>query len=197
MFAELAKADFAFLVIIDLSAFLLVFLVALFACAFSRRAKRADKKPFLYAVNLFAAITLAVFLIKFDLRQSVAATAVFWGIGFAFYGILCLFKPVKKFSPVPENACYVQPVSASPRPGNEPEIRVAPAVQSGVRLDHAMSIADKLLVKNIGRGDRQELERIKTALTVLKVKGVLSPQEGENLNEMFNTLLKLMAKYDL
>ena len=35
------------------------------------------------------------------------------------------------------------------------------------------------------------------ALTVLKVKGILSAQEGEALNEMFNALLKLMAKYDL
>ena len=40
-------------------------------------------------------------------------------------------------------------------------------------------------------------EKMKTALTVLKVKGVLSPEEGEALNEMFNALLKLMAKYDL
>ena len=72
-----------------------------------------------------------------------------------------------------------------------------PAATSVVRLEHALSIADKLLLKNLGRGDRQELEKIKTALTVLKVKGILSAQEGEALNEMFNALLKLMAKYDL
>ncbi|MGN0805829.1 MAG: hypothetical protein ACI4MC_02215, partial [Candidatus Coproplasma sp.] len=79
----------------------------------------------------------------------------------------------------------------------QPPSASIPAVQSGVRLDHALSIADKLLLKNLGRGDRQELEKIKTALTVLKVKGTLTAQEGENLNETFNTLLKLMAKYDL
>ena len=73
----------------------------------------------------------------------------------------------------------------------------APAAQSVVRLDHALSIADKLLLKTLGRGDRQELEKIKTSLTVLKVKGELTPQDGEALNEMFNALLKLMAKYDL
>ncbi len=198
VFAEFAKADFAFLVIVEGCAFLLIFIISLIACALSQRARAADKKPFLYAVNLFTAITLAVFLSEFGLEQSVAAACIFWGVGFAMYGALCLFKPKEKYQPVPENVAYVQPLSASPRPKNQPEMmRVAPAVQSGVRLDHALSIADKMLVKNIGRGDRQELERIKTALTVLKVKGTLTPQEGEGLNEMFNSLLKLMAKYDL
>ena len=89
-------------------------------------------------------------------------------------------------------------VQEAPRPSPTafawPDVRPA---QSAVRLEHALSIADKLLLKNLGRGDRQELEKMKTALTVLKVKGVLSPEEGEALNEMFNALLKLMAKYDL
>lgn len=196
-FAEFAEADFAFLLLIDVCSFFLVFLVALFACAFSARARESDKKPFLRAVDLFTAITLAIFLCEFGLQQSVLASAVFWAVGFVLYGALCLFRPKEKYSPAAENCGYVRPLSETHRPMNRPAAVAAPAAQSAVRLDHALSIADKLLVKNLGRGDRQELERIKTALTVFKVKGSLSPQEGERLNEMFNTLLKLMAKYDL
>lgn len=195
--AELAKADFSLLVLIISCAFLLIFIIALFACALSQRVRSADKKPFLYAVNLFTAITLAVFLGEFTFEQSLAAACAFWGVGFVLYGVLCLFKPKEKYLPATDSVAFVQSVPSSSRPKIQTPIGVPPAVQGGVRLDHAMSIADKLLVKNIGRGDRQELEKMKTALTVLKVKGTLTPQEGESLNEMFNSLLKLMAKYDL
>ncbi|MDE7076763.1 MAG: hypothetical protein K2O62_05530, partial [Clostridia bacterium] len=116
------------------------------------------------------------------------------------YGALSLFKARKKRAPAAEGTPVQAAVIASGRQVRQPQsapVTDAPAAQSGVRLEHALSIADKLLLKNLGRGDRQELEKIKIALTVLKVKGVLSPQEGESLNEMFNALLKLMAKYDL
>lgn len=198
LLGQLDKANFPLLAILDFSAFGVVFLAALLGCIFSQKVRAHDKRPFLYIVNLFTALTLAVFLTGFTLGQAVAVAAVFWCAGYLFYGVLCLFKV--KTAPTVENVPLAR-VSAMTEPPRRPPVRPAPEPvnpsASVVRLEHALSIADKLLLKNLGKGDRQELEKIKTSLTVLKVKGILSPQEGETLNDMFNALLKLMAKYDL
>lgn len=197
---QFAEANFALLAIIDLSAFGIVVFAALLGCIFSKRLRSHDKRAFMWAVNAFTAVTLAVFLTGFTVEKSVAAAASVWLVGYVAYGALALLKVKGK-----DNAERAQPsvtnLSVSqvrpPRPVQQPQVAPPPAVNSVVRLEHALSISDKLLLKNLGRGDRQELEKIKTALTVLKIKGVLSPHEGEALNDMFNALLKLMAKYDL
>ncbi|MGN1104785.1 MAG: hypothetical protein ACI4QI_07950 [Candidatus Coproplasma sp.] len=194
VFEEFAKVDFTLLFLIDMGAFAFVSLVAIAACAFSQRVRGLRKRPYIYLVDMFAAITLVVFLTRYTLTQSVAVAAIFRCVGVVIYGILRLFKPREKMT-YETGGVSIQSTPRSAMPERPPES--IPAVQSGVRLDHALSITDKLLVKNLGRGDRQELEKIKTALTILKVKGTLTAQEGENLNETFNTLLKLMAKYDL
>ena len=199
---QFSGANFALLAIIDLSAFGVVTLAALLGCIFSKRLRAHDKHAFMWLVNAFAAVTLAVFLTEFTLAKSVAAAVAVWLVGFAVYGVLKTFKVKNKVqgnsvqAPV-SNVSVMQSQSRPPRPAQTAQVTPQPAVNSVVRLEHALTIADKLLMKNLGRGDRQELEKIKTALTVLKVKGVLSAQEGEALNEMFNALLKLMAKYDL
>lgn len=199
--SQFTSANFALLAIIDFSAFAAVFACALLGCILSPKIRAHDKRAFLCAVNAFTAITLAVFLIKFTLAQSLAVAALFWVLGYALYGALCLFKvkEVRVPQPVPAAAnVFVAPANRPVRPQSAPaQSQPNPAAANGVRLEHALSIADKLLLKNLGRGDRQELEKIKTALTVLKVKGLLTPQDGGALNEMFNALLKLMAKYDL
>ena len=51
---------------------------------------------------------------------------------------------------------------------------------------------DKISPKNLV----QEAERIKSTLAFLKAKPDLTPADNDLLNEKFNTLLKLMAKYD-
>lgn len=194
VFEEFARADFALLLLIDVGAFAFISVVAVFACIFSQRVRSTNKRPFLYLVDMFTALTLIVFLIRYTLPQAVAAAAVFRCIGIVIYGILRLFKPKERVI-FEASGDTIQSTVHSPMAERPPAS--LPMVQPGVRLDHALSIADKLLVKNLGRGDRQELEKIKTSLTILKVKGTLTPQEGESLNETFNTLLKLMAKYDL
>ncbi|MDE7087897.1 MAG: hypothetical protein K2O67_06870 [Clostridia bacterium] len=196
LLSQFEGANFALLVLIDACAFGAVFLLTLIGCIFSQKIRRQDKRPYLSAVNAFTAVTLAIFLIRFTLAQSIAATAVFWCVGYLTYGFLRLFRPktVRAVQQVPAETVSVIPAARPSRPAaQQPQ---TPA-NGTVRLEHALSIADKLLLKNLGRGDRQELEKIKTALTVLKVKGVLSANEGEALNDMFNALLKLMAKYDL
>ena len=197
---QLSGANFALLALIDLSAFGVVALAALFGCIFSKRLRGCDKRAFMWVVNAFAAVTLAVFLCEFSLEKSVAAAVAVWLAGFILYGVLRLFKVRgadvrESVQPPVSNVSVMQP--RPPKSAQTVQAVPRPAVNSGVRLEHALSIADKLLMKNLGRGDRQELEKIKTALTVLKVKGVLPAQEGEALNDMFNALLKLMAKYDL
>ena len=72
-----------------------------------------------------------------------------------------------------------------------------PAAKSTVRLDHAVTVTDNLLRKNLGKGDRQELEKLKNTLVVLQMKGTLTPAESDILNDNFNALLKLMAKYNI
>lgn len=197
---QFSGANFALLAIIDLSAFGVVVLAAILGCIFSNKLRAHDKRAFMWVVNAFAAVTLAVFLCEFTLAKSVAAAVAVWLVGFIAYGVLKVIK-VKGNDSVNTVQPPVSNVSVMPtrpaRPAQPAQSVPQPAVNTGVRLEHALSIADKLLMKNLGRGDRQELEKIKTALTVLKVKGVLSAQEGEALNDMFNALLKLMAKYDL
>ncbi len=200
IFNQFGGADFALLAVIDLSAFGFVVLAALFGCIFSKRLRAHDKRVFMWVVNAFAAVTLAVFLTEFTFENSLAAAVAVWLVGFLVYGLLSLFKVkragnAEKVQQPVSNVTVAQ--SRPPRPSQPVQAVPQPVVNSEVRLEHALSISDKLLLKNLGRGDRQELEKIKTALTVLKVKGVLSAQEGESLNEMFNALLKLMAKYDL
>lgn len=198
--SQFDKVNFALLAVIDLSAFGAVCLIAFLGCAFSNRLRARDKRVFLCIVNTFTALTLAVFLTEFTLPQSVAVSAVLWCAGYLVYVALTLFKPKKREEldrSVPLEAVSAAQPARPPRAVQSVQSAPLPAVNSVVRLEHALSIADKLLLKNLGRGDRQELEKIKTALTVLKVKGVLSAQEGEALNDMFNALLKLMAKYDL
>ncbi len=202
LLSRLTAADFGLLAIIDLSAFAVTFAAALLFCIFSPAARGRDRKAFLCLVNAFTAVTLAVFLTAFALEQAVAFAAMFWFAGYLLYWLLRCIKgrgaslEQERVAPVQSTVSFSRGERAE-RGERVPAARTADAMRSDVRLDHAVSIADKLLVKNLGRGDRQELEKIKTALTVLKVKSALSPQEGENLNEMFNALLKLMAKYDL
>ena len=196
---QLSGADFALLAIIDFAAFGAIFLGALGCCLFSEKLRAHCKRPFMYVVNAFTALTLAVFLTRFTPAQSIACAALFWCLGYALYGVLKLFRAkggALQSVPAPSPAVSAQSVRPA-RPQTAPAPPPAAPAVSGVRLEHALSIADKLLLKNLGRGDRQELEKIKTALTVLKVKGVLTPQDGGALNDMFNALLKFMAKYDL
>lgn len=200
IFDQFVAADFALLAVIDLAAFAVVVLAALLGCLFSKKLRAHDKRVFMWAVNAFTAVTLAVFLTEFTIEKSVAAAVAVWLTGFIVYGVLSMFKVKRRESTerVQQTVSNVTVAQSRPqRPVQPAQVAAQPAANSGVRLEHALSIADKLLLKNLGRGDRQELEKIKTALTVLKVKGVLSAQEGEALNEMFNALLKLMAKYDL
>lgn len=173
-----------------------IFLIALFGCIASVRIRAANKRPYLAFTNAFTAVVFAVLLLEFELAQSALLAAIFWCAGYLLYGLLCAVTK----EPKSERRAAVQVLSAMPpqaAPPRESLGSAVPAAKNSVRLEHALSIADRLLLKNLGKGDRQELERMKTTLTVMQVKGDLTPQEGEILNDSFNALLKLMAKYNL
>ena len=171
-----------------------IFVISLISTLVSQRAKSAEKKPFLALTNAYTGVNLAVFLLKCPLAPSIIAAVLFWVIGYIFYGILCFCsvkkeskKVVKSSAAIPVQSAYTPPA----RPVNAP-----PAAKSSIKLEHAVSVTDSLLAKNLAKSDRHELEKLKNTLAVFQIKGTLTPAESDILNENFNALLKLMAKYN-
>lgn len=171
-------------------AFAFVFLLTLFLTLFQSGVRRADKRPYLCMVNAFTAVTFALAYIYEDLSFSLILAAVFWCIGYLSYGAVCLASRRKRAR------AESFPVSDLPPRLEGLKCSVSPA-KTNVRTEHALSVTEKLLEKDLGRGDRQETERIKSALDFMKMKGDLTPADNERLNDNFNALLKLMAKYGL
>lgn len=172
-----------------------IFVLTFILCLALPGIRSASKRPFLSLANAYSAVTLAAFLTAVELPQAILAAAIFWCAGYVLYGLLCaVTKPaIVRQSTVSQVALTSLPVPPPQKSNNAP----VPPVKNSVRLEHAMSVTDKLLGKNIGRGDRQELEKLKNTLTVLQMKGTLSPTESDILNDNFNALLKLMAKYNV
>lgn len=166
----------------------------------SRRFKAVSKRPFLCLTNAYAGVNLALYLSECGLAQSVMITALFWTAGYILFGLLCAVsrqpKPEKREVAAGGTVVTGLPVQIQAAPP-KPVKQDIPAAKNNVRLEHAASVTEKLLAKSLGKTDRQELEKLKNTLAVLRIKGTLSPAESEILNENFNTLLKLMAKYNV
>lgn len=176
-----------------------VTLAAILATAMSPRVKAACKRPHLCLTNAYAGVNLALFLLKYSVEKAVFWTAAFWVCGYILYGLLCLLsaKPRERSAPAPVPA-MLSAIPPAPVPMTAQRQRQEiPAAKNNVRLEHASSVTDKLLLKNLSKGDRQELEKLKNTFAVLQIKGALSPVESDLLNDNFNTLLKLMAKYNV
>jgi len=193
IYSSLASVKLDTLMWIIFGSFAALFLITLVLCFVSLKIKQASKRPFLCLANAYSAVVLAAFLTADELPPSVLAAAIFWVAGYLAYGVLCFFSAptaAKSAATVTLSTMPVQPPAISARPD-------MPAAKSSVRLEHAISVTDKLLLKNLGKGDRQELEKLKGTLSVLQTKGTLSPLESDILNDNFNALLKLMAKYNI
>ena len=171
-------------------AFAFVFVLSLVLTLANVGVRRADKRPYLSLVNAFTAVTFALALTKEELSFSVLLSAVFWCFGYLSYGAVCL--AAKRKTPRAEK--FSVPDLPPPLEGLK---SAATPAKTNVRTEHALSVTEKLLEKDLGRGDRQETERIKSALDFMKMKGDLTPADNERLNDNFNALLKLMAKYGL
>lgn len=194
IYSAVSSIPFDALVWSVFGSFAAIFLIVLFCTVMLKPVKFASKMPYLCLVNIYTALTLAVFLTKNAFAHSVLAAVLFWCVGFLSYGVVCFFSKKKKKKTVMQDMVLTS-VPAVPVPAAR---RVdAPAAKSSVRLEHAMSVTDRLLAKNLGKGDRQELEKLKNTLAVLQLKGTLSPAESDILNDNFNALLKLMAKYNV
>ncbi|MDE6001700.1 MAG: hypothetical protein K2N33_00260 [Clostridia bacterium] len=195
VYSSVASVPFDTLIWIIWGSFAALSLATLILCLCIPRLRGYSKRPYLCLVNAYAAITLAAYLTENGLPQSVLAAVLFWCVGYLAYGVLCFIarEKVRKVSPVSQVALSAMPVTQPVK-----TIRTdIPAAKSSVRLEHAISVTDALLKKNLGKGDRQELEKLKNNLAVLQMKGTLSPTESDILNENFNALLKLMAKYNV
>lgn len=182
-------------------AYLALYIAVFIANMCSAKIKHASKRPFLSLTNAFTALTLSAFLLRYELVPSLSVTILFWAVGYVLYGSLCAFtkkseKRVPAYAVQPSAVDTVipqQPIRASK---SEPQAHV-PVAKSTVRLEHAVAVTDNLLTKNLAKSDRQELEKLKNTLAVLKIKGTLNPAEADILNDNFNALLKLMAKYNV
>lgn len=194
IFNGMKSVPFGTLMWIVWGSFAGIFALTLFLCIISQKLRSAGKRPYLCLVNAFSAVTLAAFLTAEQLPQAILGAAIFWLAGYLSYGLLCALTK----APAPRTAAQLAvtslPVSSAPPALVRSD---APAAKTTVRLDHAISVTDKLLAKNLGKSDRQELEKLKNTLAVLQMKGTLSTAEADILNDNFNALLKLMAKYNM
>ena len=194
----LASVKFDVLMWIVFGTFATIFAAVLVLSLLVPKMRSASKRPFLCLVNAYAALTLTAFLTDNDLAQSVLAAVIFWCAGYIAYGVLCFLSKSKQVKIVQSQvAVSSMPVIQPPRPQPNNVRQEIPAAKSTVRLEHAISVTDRLLQKNLGKGDRQELEKLKNTLAVLQMKGTLTPSESDILNDNFNALLKLMAKYNV
>lgn len=198
IYNALASIKFDVLIWIVFGSFAAIFAAVLILCLLVPKMRSASKRPFLCLVNAYAAVTLTAFLTANDLAQSVLAAVMFWCAGYIAYGVLCFLSKGKQVkivqSQVAVSSMPVQPPRQQTAAAPRPEV---PAAKSTVRLEHAISVTDRLLQKSLGKGDRQELEKLKNTLAVLQMKGTLTPSESDILNDNFNALLKLMAKYNV
>ena len=193
LYSSISSIPFDTLVWIIFGTFAAITIFVVVLCFAIPKIRAAGKRPYLCFVNAYTAVVLATYLTAQPLAQSTLASALFWVFGYFLYGILCLItKPLKREEVMPSQVTLMpsRPIS----PPVRTEVHTA---KSSVRLEHAISVTERLLEKNLSKSDRQELERLKSTLSVLQIKGELSPAESDILNDNFNALLKLMAKYNI
>lgn len=181
-----------------------IFALALLCCMFLKRFRTLSKRPFYALTNAYTGVNLALFLLEKELSEAIIISVLFWISGYILYGVLCAFTSHEKSEKpqvIRQTVIAEAPATVTPPKPQRAEMpaqpQTPPAVKTSVRLEHAVAVTDKLLSKNLSKSDRQELEKLKNTLAVLQIKGTLTPTEAEILNENFNALLKLMAKYNV
>lgn len=193
LYSSISSIPFDTLVWIILGTFIAITIFVVVLCFAIPKIRAASKRPYLCFVNAYTAVVLATYLTAQPLAQSTLASALFWVFGYFLYGVLCLItKPIKREEGTPSQITLMPS-----RPLSPPVHTEVHTAKSSVRLEHAISVTERLLEKNLSKSDRQELERLKSTLSVLQIKGELSPAESDILNDNFNALLKLMAKYNI
>ena len=193
IFSSLSSISFDTLIWIILGSFAGITVFTAILCFAIPKIRSADKRPYLCLVNAYTAVVLAAFLTKEQLAPSVLAAVLFWCLGYLLYGVFSFIsKPVKRSESTPSSVTLMPAHTVTPPPRGE-----VPVARSSVRLEHAISVTERLLEKNLSKSDRQEVEKLKSTLDVLQMKGELSTAECEILNDNFNALLKLMAKYNI
>ena len=179
-----------------LGSYLAVFFATLILSFTSKKVKRADKKPFLCLTNAYTGVSLAALLLFAEFANAVMFAALFWVAGYLLYGLLIVVSLRRNGESAArgDKLASLMPIaSPSPRPTHND----VPAAKTAVRLEHAATVTDKLLEKNLAKSDRQDVERMRNNIGVMQIKGALSPAEADILNDNFNALLKLMAKYNV
>lgn len=193
IYSSISSVPFDTLIWIILGSFMAITAFVAILCLAIPKIRAADKRPYLCLVNAYTAVVFASFLTDEPFAQSAIASAIFWFVGYLLYGFFCFItKPAEREGTTPSVVTMMPSRIPAPPPRTD-----MPVAKSSVRLEHAISVTDRLLQKNLGKSDRQELEKLKSTLSVLQLKGELSPAESDILNDNFNALLKLMAKYNI
>lgn len=149
-------------------------------------------------MRITCVLTFCFLVGDYPLAKSLIGTGIWWILAYLWYGLLCILPTMgSKQKKRPRHAMPI-PVAiptAVPNLPSYPSHSVAST--TNVRLEHALSMTDRLLVKPLGKSDRQDVESIQDHLLTLQNKSPLTSAEGQLLNEHFNILLKLMAKYNV
>lgn len=187
---EIAEMPFSLRLWLCWGSFGGITLLCLLLCVAFPCYRRTSKRPYGWLVLLYTGATFLVYLPQTVLATAMGASVLFGMNGILWYGLLVALGNL----PVRTKAVSVHPVLPVVT-GDDTVRDVSPAL-GDVRLSHAISITERLLEKPLGRGDRQEIERIAVNLRVMQSKEGVTTSEGQMLNQNLNSLLKLMAKYD-
>ena len=152
VYSSVASVPFDTLIWIIWGSFAALSLATLILCLCIPRLRGYSKRPYLCLVNAYAAITLAAYLTENGLPQSVLAAVIFWCVGYLLYGLLCLTTKRKKQAAI-QSQVAISSLPVTTPPVTQPVIRAeVPTAKSTVRLEHAISVTDRLLQKNLGKG---------------------------------------------
>ena len=195
---------FSFLfLLVPLAAF-----AALLTASFcSARARRLPKAWFLRLSDLCLCLFFACSAAGRPESAVLLAAVALAGkaLSIALYWLLHAPRPRrKKRAPLPaedeaeEGSPPVpQPVPPMPQP---PKVRCF-SEEEGVRIDKdvrlgpVLAALERLRSLPLGAGDRLETQKTEELLRVYRAKGDLSAAEADTLNDIFASLLKMLAKY--
>lgn len=173
------------------------FLVACAVFCGAKGKRGASKRWYLYFSAACEALLCALALAAGeDVRPAAAAALASFALSLPLYGLLTLFgkKKEKKAPPVfreeeeeppalPRKVCCFGDVPRGKMPIGD------------VRMDYALSVAERLRAMPLGAGDRLEADKMCELLHIYKDKAALSGEECGALNDILASLLKMLAKY--
>ncbi len=187
------NTSFNLKVLIVLLSFGLVSFLLMIIAPLSKTFKKSSKRAYIVFSILCCVGLYLVMRLEFTIYISSLISFILACVGGLVYLYLILFK-AKSNSSRSQRGGDIHVQALSPPPPNAVRGE-GQAVPADVRLEHAVSIIDKLLLLNVSRVDRGTLNSMKATFLLYRQKGTLTAEENKVLNDSLNALLKLMSKY--